>query len=149
VFEASWQLMQAGRTTGANDCCCGRGGGGRDGGGVGVGQPFQPKLHMTDADFRSITRNGQLCDKAGGIGASEFDLVMREQAGHQTLPPALTHTRATPLPQHSPSFVCPTLREQADPPPSPTPYPLPHSTPLSPLHPAISTLLEPIPPRPF
>ncbi len=44
---------------------------------------------MTDADFRSITRNGQLCDKAGGIGAGEFDFVMREQAPAPTPTPAL------------------------------------------------------------
>jgi hypothetical protein len=41
--------------------------------------PFQPKLHMTDADFLSITRNGELCDEDGGLGAREFELVMREQ----------------------------------------------------------------------
>ena len=43
-------------------------------------QPFQPKLHMTDADFRTITLNGVLCDKAVGLGAVEFEQVMREQA---------------------------------------------------------------------
>jgi hypothetical protein len=42
-------------------------------------QPFQPKLHMTDVDFLSITRNGELCDKDGGLGARAFELVMREQ----------------------------------------------------------------------
>ncbi len=42
-------------------------------------QPFQPKLHMTDADFLSITRNGELCDEDGGLGTREFELVMREQ----------------------------------------------------------------------
>jgi hypothetical protein len=42
-------------------------------------QPFQPKLHMTDADFQSITRNGELCDEEGGLGTHEFELVMREQ----------------------------------------------------------------------
>ena len=44
-----------------------------------VQQPFQPKLHMTDADFLSITRNGRLCDEEGGLGEREFELVMREQ----------------------------------------------------------------------
>ncbi len=42
-------------------------------------QPFQPKLHITDADFLSITRNGQLCDAEGGLGLKEFELVMRDQ----------------------------------------------------------------------
>jgi hypothetical protein len=42
-------------------------------------QPFQPKLHMTDADFLSITLNGKLCDNEGGLGEREFELVMREQ----------------------------------------------------------------------
>ncbi len=42
-------------------------------------QPFQPKLHLTDADFHSITRNGELCDEDGGLGAQEFELVLREQ----------------------------------------------------------------------
>ena len=42
-------------------------------------QPFQPKLHMTDADFHSITLNGKLCDEEGGLGWKEFELVMREQ----------------------------------------------------------------------
>ncbi len=42
-------------------------------------QPFRPKLHMTDADFLSITRNGRLCDGEGGLGRREFELVMREQ----------------------------------------------------------------------
>ncbi len=42
-------------------------------------QPFKPKLHMTDADFLSITRNGELCDGDGGLGKREFELVMREQ----------------------------------------------------------------------
>ncbi len=62
-----------------------------------MGQPFQPKLHMTDADFRTITRNGQLCDGAGGIGPAEFDLVMREQAPAPAGPPA---PQATPLCRH-------------------------------------------------
>jgi hypothetical protein len=42
-------------------------------------QPLQPKLHITDADFLSITRNGKLCDEEGGLGEREFELVMREQ----------------------------------------------------------------------
>jgi hypothetical protein len=42
-------------------------------------QPFQPKLHMTDADFHSITLNGKLCDGEGGMGLREFEKVMREQ----------------------------------------------------------------------
>ena len=42
-------------------------------------QPLQPKLHMTDTDFLSITRNGKLCDDEGGLGEREFELVMREQ----------------------------------------------------------------------
>jgi hypothetical protein len=42
-------------------------------------QPFKPKLHMTDADFLSITRNGKLCDGEGGLGEQEFERVMREQ----------------------------------------------------------------------
>ncbi len=46
---------------------------------VPVQQPFKPKLHMTDADFLSITRNGKLCDDEGGLGEREFELVMREQ----------------------------------------------------------------------
>ncbi len=45
-------------------------------------QPFQPKLHITNADFLSITRNGQLCDAEGGLGLEEFELVMRDQAMH-------------------------------------------------------------------
>ena len=48
-------------------------------------QPFQPKLHLTDADFVSITRNGQLCDEEGGLGPQEFDQVMREQVRVHTL----------------------------------------------------------------
>ncbi len=47
-------------------------------------QPFQPKLHMTDADFLSITRNGKLCDNEGGLGEREFELVMREQVRART-----------------------------------------------------------------
>ena len=46
-------------------------------------QPFQPKLHLTDEDFLSITHNGQLCDAEGGLGLKEFELVMRDQ-----VPPA-------------------------------------------------------------
>jgi hypothetical protein len=42
-------------------------------------QPFQPKLHMTDEDFLSITHNGRLCDAEGGLGLKEFELVMRNQ----------------------------------------------------------------------
>jgi hypothetical protein len=42
-------------------------------------QPFQPKLHITNADFLSITHNGQLCDAEGGLGLREFELVMRDQ----------------------------------------------------------------------
>ncbi len=42
-------------------------------------QPFKPKLHMTDADFLSITLNGKLCDGEGGLGLQEFERVMREQ----------------------------------------------------------------------
>jgi hypothetical protein len=42
-------------------------------------QPFQPKLHMTEEDFLSITHNGQLCDSEGGLGLKEFDHVMRDQ----------------------------------------------------------------------
>ena len=34
---------------------------------------------MTDADFLSITLNGKLCDREGGLGEHEFELVMREQ----------------------------------------------------------------------
>ena len=40
---------------------------------------------MTDADFVSITRNGQLCDEEGGLGPQEFDQVMREQVRVHTL----------------------------------------------------------------
>jgi hypothetical protein len=43
-------------------------------------QPFRPKLHMTEADFHIITRNGSLCDSEGGLGVREFELVMRDQA---------------------------------------------------------------------
>jgi hypothetical protein len=42
-------------------------------------QPFEPKLHMTDADFHSITLNGRLCDDEGGLGLPEFERMMREQ----------------------------------------------------------------------
>ena len=42
-------------------------------------QPFQPKLHMTDADFLSITHSGRLCDDEGGLGEHAFELIMREQ----------------------------------------------------------------------
>ncbi len=42
-------------------------------------QPFQPKLHITDEDFHSITHDGQLCDAEGGLGLKEFELVMRNQ----------------------------------------------------------------------
>ncbi len=42
-------------------------------------QPFEPKLHMTDADFQTITLNGKLCDGEGGLGLEEFERVMREQ----------------------------------------------------------------------
>ncbi len=45
-------------------------------------QPFEPKLHMTDADFHSITLNGKLCDGEGGLGLNEFERVMREQVCH-------------------------------------------------------------------
>ncbi len=34
---------------------------------------------MTEADFHSITRNGELCDGDGGLGPREFELVMRKQ----------------------------------------------------------------------
>jgi hypothetical protein len=34
---------------------------------------------MTEADFHSITRNGELCDGEGGLGPREFELVMRKQ----------------------------------------------------------------------
>ena len=40
---------------------------------------------MTDADFVSITRNGQLCDKEGELGPHEFDQVMRELVRAHTL----------------------------------------------------------------
>jgi hypothetical protein len=42
-------------------------------------QPFQPKLHVSDADFLSMTHNGKLCDEEGGLGEREFEQVMREQ----------------------------------------------------------------------
>ena len=42
-------------------------------------QPFEPKLHITDEDFKSITHNGLLCDAEGGLGLKEFELVMRDQ----------------------------------------------------------------------
>ena len=44
---------------------------------------------MTDADFLSITRNGRLCDGDGGLGAHEFELVMREQVCLEGPPPFL------------------------------------------------------------
>ena len=50
-----------------------------------IWQPFQPKLHLTDSDFVSITRNGELCDEEGGLGPHEFDQVMREQVRAHTL----------------------------------------------------------------
>ncbi len=49
-------------------------------------QPFEPKLHMTDEDFLSITQNGQLCDAEGGLGLKEFELVMRNQVGPAWFP---------------------------------------------------------------
>ena len=59
-------------------------------------QPFQPKLHMTDEDFLSITHNGRLCDAEGGLGLKEFELVMRNQV--HLLPP---HACFEPVPMVS------------------------------------------------
>ena len=47
------------------------------------GQAFEPKIHMTDSDFMSITRNGALCGADGRLGREGFELLMREQASRQ------------------------------------------------------------------
>jgi hypothetical protein len=36
-------------------------------------------IHMSEADFQTITQNMSLCDEHGEIGVQEFEKVMRSQ----------------------------------------------------------------------
>jgi hypothetical protein len=69
-------------------------------------QPFQPKLHMTDADFFSITRNVKCCDDDGGLGEREFELVMREQVVCPLASARTGHDRELSLPQRNKLKLC-------------------------------------------
>eukprot|EP00292_Cryptomonas_paramecium_P000167 CAMPEP_0113678112 /NCGR_PEP_ID=MMETSP0038_2-20120614/9720_1 /TAXON_ID=2898 /ORGANISM="Cryptomonas paramecium" /LENGTH=379 /DNA_ID=CAMNT_0000595621 /DNA_START=655 /DNA_END=1791 /DNA_ORIENTATION=- /assembly_acc=CAM_ASM_000170 len=40
---------------------------------------FDPKIHLTDLDFMSLTDNLKLCDEDGQLGLKEFEVVMRRQ----------------------------------------------------------------------
>jgi len=42
-------------------------------------QDFDPKIHLTDLDFMSLTDNLKLCDEDGQLGLKEFEVVMRRQ----------------------------------------------------------------------
>ncbi len=42
-------------------------------------QGFEPKIHMTDSDFTSITGNGALCGADSRLGREGFEVLMREQ----------------------------------------------------------------------
>ena len=41
--------------------------------------PQDPRIHLSESDFRDFTRNGALCNPAGEIGPSEFETIMRQE----------------------------------------------------------------------
>ena len=43
-------------------------------------QDFNPRIHITESDFVSITDDGRLCDANGQLGPAEFEAVIRRQA---------------------------------------------------------------------
>ena len=45
-----------------------------------LGQDFEPRIHLADADFAALTAGGSLCDSEGALGPGEFDAAMRRQA---------------------------------------------------------------------
>ena len=42
-------------------------------------QDFNPRIHITDSDFASITLDGSLCDSRGQLGPDGFAEVIRRQ----------------------------------------------------------------------
>jgi hypothetical protein len=40
------------------------------------------RVHVSQSDFVTITRNGALCNAQGGIGAKEFETIIRGQVRH-------------------------------------------------------------------
>ena len=49
-------------------------------------QNFSPWIHLTPSDFESLTRHGDLCNKAGALEFAGFETVMREQVFAQSEP---------------------------------------------------------------
>jgi hypothetical protein len=37
------------------------------------------RIHMSESDFKDITRNGALCDAEGMIGLREFETIVRAE----------------------------------------------------------------------
>ncbi len=44
-------------------------------------QNFRPWIHVTPADFDSLTRNRALCEADGTLSPESFESMMREQVG--------------------------------------------------------------------
>ena len=40
--------------------------------GLPAAQDFEPRIHVTDSDFASITENGRLCDENGQMGQARI-----------------------------------------------------------------------------
>ena len=81
-------ILRPGSTLSASECESEWGGGNRG------PQGFEPKIHMTDSDFMSLTDNGAMCRADGGLGREGFELLMREQVSG---PPPPAEVERTPL----------------------------------------------------
>ncbi len=42
-------------------------------------QDLYPRIHLTESDFASITRQGAHCSTRGTLGPRQFEAAMREQ----------------------------------------------------------------------
>ncbi len=44
-----------------------------------MAQDFWPRIYMAPSDFVALTHGGALCDGKDRLGATEFEVAMREQ----------------------------------------------------------------------